>query len=376
MQRILGIFVFFILVGCSKTNPIKDILSSKNTAIKTIIDSLEQYEVQIIYTRIDSTETGLDFTDYEFQVDPKNYFYPASTVKLPTALLAAEYIANHPELTIDTPYSIEKDSIPHTIADDIKQIFAVSDNEAYNRLYVLLGRDYINKRLKEIGLKKTRIAHRLSTQNPAVNSRRKIQLYPSYEGPVFIPDTLSDTAVTPLKGKSITKGQGYIKEGNLVSMSMDFSLKNAFPLEEQHQFMKQLFFPDKVRSKHRIQLKPSEELRIKNMMQTLPREVGYDQKTYYDSYGKFFIYGDSKDSIPSHIKIYNKVGYAFGTLTETAYIVDEIEDVHFMLSATILVNKNRIFNDDIYEYDSIGIPFLAALGREFHQYSIDNRRVD
>jgi len=376
MQRILGIFVFFILVGCSKSNPIKDILSSKNTAIKTVIDSLEQYAVQIIYTRIDSTETGLDFTDYEFQVDPKNYFYPASTVKLPTALLAAEYVANHPELTIDTPYSIEKDSVPHTIADDIKQIFTVSDNEAYNRLYALLGRDYINKRLKEIGLKKTRIAHRLSTQNPAVNSRRKIQLYPSYEGPVFIPDTLSDTAITPLKGKSITKGQGYIKEGNLVSMSMDFSLKNAFPLEEQHQFMKQLFFPDEVRSKHRIQLKPSEELRIKNMMQTLPREVGYDQKTYYDSYGKFFIYGDSKDSIPQHIKIYNKVGYAFGTLTETAYIVDEIEDVHFMLSATILVNKNGIFNDDIYEYDSIGIPFLAALGREFHQYSIANKWVD
>ena len=35
----------------------------------------------------------------------------------------------------------------------------------------------------------------------------------------------------------------------------------------------------------------------------------------------------------------------------------------FFLTATILVNENKIFNDDIYESDQIGIPFLAALGR-------------
>jgi hypothetical protein len=31
------------------------------------------------------------------------------------------------------------------------------------------------------------------------------------------------------------------------------------------------------------------------------------------------------------------------------------------------IQKNKIFNDGIYEYDSIGFPFLAELGRQLHQ---------
>lgn len=375
MFRILGFCFLFLIIGCS-SNPIEGVLGSKHPALKKVMDSLDRYEVQIIYTQIDSAASGYQFTEYSFQSDPKTYFYPASTVKFPMALLAAEYVAQHPELTIDTPYSIENDSVPHTIANDIKKIFAVSDNEAYNRLYELLGRDYVNNRLDDLGVDHTRISHRLSTANATANQRRKLQLYPSYESPIFEPNIPKDIALTPLKIKNTTKGVGFIKDGVLVKTPMDFSLKNSFPLEDQHQLMKQFFFPESVRNKRRIVLTTSEEKRIKKMMATLPRESGYDTDTYYDSYGKFFMYGDTKDTISSHIKIYNKVGYAYGTLTETAYIIDEKENIQFLLSATILVNKNGIFNDDTYEYDEIGIPFLAQLGREFYEYSRDNKLED
>jgi hypothetical protein len=40
-----------------------------------------------------------------------------------------------------------------------------------------------------------------------------------------------------------------------------------------------------------------------------------------------------------------------------------------MVTATLLVNKNKIFNDGIYEYDEIGIPFLAELGRKLYTKS-------
>ena len=36
----------------------------------------------------------------------------------------------------------------------------------------------------------------------------------------------------------------------------------------------------------------------------------------------------------------------------------------FILSAIIKVNNNRIYNDNIYEYESVGFPFFAELGRE------------
>jgi len=37
-----------------------------------------------------------------------------------------------------------------------------------------------------------------------------------------------------------------------------------------------------------------------------------------------------------------------------------------MVSATLLVNKDEIFNDNVYEYDEIGFPFLAELGRQLY----------
>ena len=85
---------------------------------------------------------------------------------------------------------------------------------------------------------------------------------------------------------------------------------------------------------------------------------------YWDSYSKFFIYGDKKGEMNDNIRISNKVGMAYGTLTDVAYVRDKINNIEFMLTATILVNDNHTFNDDIYEYESKGIPFLSALGRQ------------
>ena len=105
-------------------------------------------------------------------------------------------------------------------------------------------------------------------------------------------------------------------------------------------------------------------------MSMLPRESkkpGYDS-TYYDSYVKYFLFGDSKKSLDGNIRIFNKVGLAYGYLTDVAYIADFENKVEFMLSATIHVNKNQIYNDGVYEYDKIGLPFLANLGRVIYDF--------
>ena len=106
------------------------------------------------------------------------------------------------------------------------------------------------------------------------------------------------------------------------------------------------------------------------MFDGLLEELGYDKTEYYDSYVKFLMFGDVTQPMPEYIKIYNKVGYAYGTLTDCAYIHDIRNNVEFMVTATILVNKDGIFNDDAYEYDEIGIPFLAQLGRELYNLEL------
>ena len=50
-----------------------------------------------------------------------------------------------------------------TIANYIKKIFLVSDNDAYNRLYEFLGPEYINEELQKRGYTEAEIIHRLET---------------------------------------------------------------------------------------------------------------------------------------------------------------------------------------------------------------------
>ena len=54
---------------------------------------------------------------------------------------------------------------------------------------------------------------------------------------------------------------------------------------------------------------------------------------------------------------------AYGALSEVAYVVDRDSGVECMLAASIRVNADGILNDDRYEYDTIGIPFMAAWSR-------------
>jgi hypothetical protein len=79
---------------CNTTkNPLEDILKSDLPKIKTITEHLAKHEVQILYTQIDRDENGIPaFKEYNFQLNKNNYFYPASTAKLPVAILALQRI--------------------------------------------------------------------------------------------------------------------------------------------------------------------------------------------------------------------------------------------------------------------------------------------
>ena len=336
------------------------------------MDSLEQYEVQIRYTKIDRRNDSLFFTDYDFQVDSDAYFYPASTVKFPIAVLALERLNETDTLNRNTKYYIEGDSLESTFAKDISQIFAVSDNGANNRLVELLGQDAINTNLKKKGIEKIRIAHRLGYHTEDLTTKPLIiYLNDSTTSPTR---TTTNTAPKPLEIQKTKKGIGFIEDDSLMRNPFDFSLKNYYPITSQHGVLKRVIFPEKFEVDERFNLSEDQHAFLLNAMHTLPRNTGYDNETFYDGYCKFFMYGDTKEAIPGHIKIYNKVGFAYGTLTDCAYINDSQNDVDFLLTATILVNKDGVFNDNIYEYDEIGIPFLAELGREIYRLEIQRKK--
>ena len=86
------------------------------------------------------------------------------------------------------------------------------------------------------------------------------------------------------------------------------------------------------------------------------------------------MYGSQKNaSIPSNIKIFNKVGDAYGYFTDASYIIDFKNNVEFVLSITIYANKDGVFNDDKYEMETIALPFMKRVGELIYDY--ENKRT-
>ena len=45
-----------------------------------------------------------------------------------------------------------------------------------------------------------------------------------------------------------------------------------------------------------------------------------------------------------------------------------------MLTATVYVNSDGILNDDKYDYDETGWPFMKELGQTIYQYELNRAR--
>ncbi len=177
--------------------------------------------------------------------------------------------------------------------------------------------------------------------------------------------------IKKLRLNSIKKGKGYIENETLINEPKDFSKKNYMPVRSLHSIVKRLIFPNTFPPEQRFKIKPNDRLGLINTMGLVPKQYGFDLKKYPDNYVKFFVIGDNdpKERKPIDINIFNKVGLAYGYLIDTAYIVNDKTQKEYIITAVIHVNDNGIFNDDQYEYDEIGIPFLAELGRQLVDHS-------
>ena len=364
-------YCFLILLLSCNNQPIKthDILQqvslqTQDTLLKQVFTNKDSLKLQIKLTVVNNTSEPL-FTSYNYNVNDSLYFYPASTVKLPVALLALEEI-NYLPFTSDTPYFIEGDSLISTIKKDITAVFALSDNAAYNRLYEFLGSDKINTQLTYKGLAPSRVVHRLSVEDAEERALKSVIFFKN-DSVLHATKEYSDAPIPKLKLKDIVTGKGYFEDTTYIEEPMSFEYKNFYPISKQHETLIKLFYPDVYKYSQQFHLNKSDNQFIKEMMSSTPKSLGYSEELYPDNYVKFFHSANKASSKIKKITIYNKAGFAYGYLTDNAYIVDSENNIAFFLTATLLVNQNKIFNDDTYQYDTIGIPFLSALAKEIHQ---------
>jgi hypothetical protein len=170
----------------------------------------------------------------------------------------------------------------------------------------------------------------------------------------------------------VIKGRGYYDEGKLVREPFDFSYRNYFSIPDQHEMLRAFIFPESVSAQQRFNITHDDRKMALQYMSQLPTETlyppYYKDTTYVDAYGKLFLYGSEDIRIPDNIRIFNKVGIAYGYAIDNAYVIDFDFGVEFLLTAVIYTNKNQIFNDDKYEYWTVGFPFLKNLGQMIYNY--------
>ncbi len=391
---LFGILGVLILSSCAGGKNLVKTQFLKDEFLKGIASNPD-HEVQIIYTSVNKKDKT--FTSYTYNVDPLQYFYPASTVKMPVAILSLQKLNEIRKKGVDitrkdnmltgafrpnqTPSIMDEttDSQQPNIERYIQKLFAVSDNNAYNRLYEFMGQDYINQTLKSKGaFTNSVINHRLSVpgltpeDNRYTNDIRFFRNGLLYDNP-----GVSTEIVWKHAAKNAVKGVGYLDaKDSLVNQPFDFSMKNFYNLKDMEATLQRVMFPEFFPANQRFDLTEDDYTFLKKSMSDLPKTYKFYQNdtTYYDSYVKFLMFGDKKDPMPENIKIYNKVGNAYGYLIDCAYIEDTSKDIGFFLTAVIHVNKNKIYNDGKYEYDEIGKPFLAKLGQVVYQYELQKKK--
>ena len=362
----------------------------------SIVNNPNDYYLQIAYTQIDrNSQQEPVFTLHTFNVDNTKYFYPASTVKLPAAVLALDKLRRYESLSIDkdTKLTINSDKTwmssmlgdssskngEATIAQFIKKIFVVSDNDAFNRLYEFLGQDHFNQRMWDLGYSETRMRHRLSIPLTAEQNKYTNSLSFFINDKKMLEQQMQFSSL-PLTVNSVKNliGKSYMQSAELIDAPMDFSGKNFFNISEQHLFLQQIMFPRNINSDEKLYLRAEDFDFLYEWMSKLPRESRYpfysDYDKYPDGYCKFLMFGDSNKKIPNHIRIYNKVGMAYGFLIDNAYIVDTKNKIEFFLTASVYSNDNQILNDNQYEYNELTLPFLAELGEKVYNYELSRKR--
>jgi hypothetical protein len=358
-----------------------------------VLQNPDRYEIQILYTKIDRNKKNQPhFTTHAYHFDPSKYFYPASTVKLPAILLAFEKLnklginkytpmltgSSRPSQTAELVDTTAENGLP-SVAHYAKKILLASDNDAFNRLYELIGQEAFNDSLHRKGYKNVRITHRLESSVTPKENRYTNPVRFVKDGELVYeqPEQYSPKQYT--SPQPILKGKGFMKNGSLINEPFDFTGKNFFGLEEQHKLLQAIMFPETVPADRQFDLTKEDYTFLYQYMSQYPVETSYPQNytdDLYDGYVKFLLFGAKKSRLPRHIRLFNKSGDAYGYLLDNAYIADFERGVEFMLTAVIYCNEDGILNDNKYEYETVGLPFMENLGKTIFEYELNRKRSD
>lgn len=372
--------------------------SADTAGLGRVLARPDFYRLQISLVRVRRDAQGRPHLarPRTYRLRPRAYFYPASTVKLAGAVLALEKLERLQRATLalraDSPMRTDTagwgqttawvdssaDNRRASLGHYLHKMLIVSDNDAYNRLYEFVGPAELNAGLRRLGLRRARLTHRLSVGDgePGWRHTNPVRFFADSAGQqlVYAQPAAYWAAPRPAPGVELATmrlGRAYLDgQGQRVAKPLDLSDKNVFSLPDLQRLLRAVVLPETVPAARRPRLNPADRARLLDALSQLPpqsRAPRYDSLHYPSTHCKFLLGGGGLARLPPGVRVYNKIGQAYGFLIDNAYVVDAAHGVEFLLAAVVYVNADGVLNDDTYDYDNVGFPFLRDLGRRVYE---------
>jgi len=347
----------------------------------SIVERAHEHRLQVMVAVPSVAKDGRVTLQRSSFGDTQRYFYPASAIKLCGAVAALQHLNDYnrkrgTELGFDSRLVIEPrfdgdvrvEADASNVVDQVltvrhalRKLLIVSDNQAYNHCMDLCGLDNLNRAMWSAGFSSTRLWHRLSESRTLAENRqtRTVRVdsveFPAREAPIELRnDAFRDLQI----------GDGYMSRGRKVDGPMSFEDNNAISLLDLQDLLVEVVRPEIDTGKRGFpEISVSQRSFFVKTMCELPRQSRnpvYDDVE--DHYCKFIWRGVSQVVPSQHLRVYNKVGRAYGFSIENAYVEDARTGDGFFIAVVVYTNPNGILNDNRYSYEEIADPFLDAVG--------------
>lgn len=339
----------------------------------------ENLKLQILVTELGE---GDALTTHEFRVDAE-YFYPASAIKLPLALVALTAMNQrlgfpvHPRTRLmrcrydrsgcepppededrerdkdeDGVYKHKKLRVGH----EIHKMLSYSDNDSYNRLWDIVGHREANEIAAALGLTSVRLHHRMNAPADKSISTQRVTLLPPGKKAIVMNKRKSDLELAPTPAKHLDIGKGWNAGRKIVDEPMSFASKNYASLRELQRILLSIVRPEHARA---LKLDLDDDQRAVLIKALTARLASKKHAAEHNPLSPGVLEVFEHDEV----RYLGKSGRAYGFHLENAYIEHRKSKRAFLVTATVYVNPNGILNDDDYGYDDTSKPLLAALGK-------------
>lgn len=315
--------------------------------------------------------------------DPRQYFYPASSIKLCGAVAMLQRLNEHNRvhgtaLGLDSPLVVEprftgdarEDRDASNVVDGVltvrhalRKLLLVSDNAAYNHCFDLCGQDGLNQAMWAAGLPSVRLWHRLSEARTFAEHRvtRTVRV-----GEVEFAARDAGVELANAGWTALDVGSAWIDGARKVDGPMSFAQKNAIALQDLQNVLVEVVRPEIDSGARGFPgLSVAQRTFLVQTLGELPRESAnprYDPAKVPDHACKFVLRGVRTVVPAAQLRVYDKIGRAYGFSIENAYVEDLRTGRGFFLAIVLYTNPDGVLNDDAYGYEQLADPFLDAVG--------------